>query len=341
MNKMTTTQQQPRQEARRFRLTDRDYAILKALNRYRYLRTGQVQRLFFQECHSVQMARRRLRNLSDPHYGYIQRIEPYIQIGHGSAETAWYLGRAGEEILRARGARLRRTPGGNSGRVKHEFLAHALAISEFRLLLELALQDVPAVDIERTIFDFELKERATKQVGVKAHVLFDEVFAPVGHEDETVSRYVVRPDLLVLLRAASARQTHRQLYFIEIDRGTENLRRIRRKVIGYGLFLRQKRHQRFAPTEGFKVLIQTTSARRAKNVIAEIARLKDEKTKKLVLVTSENEVTTETILTSDIWMTAAGQPKTLLKAPRIRQKPPGEVENAEPENPHQAASCTR
>ena len=296
---------------RRFRLTDRDYTILQRLNRYRYLRTGQVQRLLFPECKGVQMARRRLRNLSDSHYGYIKRIEPYVQIGHGSAETAWYLGRAGEEILRARGERLRHYARDNSGRVKHEFLAHALAISEFRVQLELALQRLDTVRLERSIADFELKAAAGRQVGLKAHILFDEVFAPPGYAGQTTSRYVVHPDLLVLLQGTGRFTEHRQLFFVEIDRGSESLGTVRRKVIGYGLFLEQNRHHSFAATKSFTVLIQTTSPRRAANLQRALQGLHAEK---IVLLTSEAEITAETLLTAPIWHTAGGQQRAIVKA---------------------------
>jgi hypothetical protein len=295
---------------RRFRLTERDYRILSALNAYRYLRTGQVHRLLFPECRTPQMARRRLRHLADPHYGYLRRIEPYVQVGQGSAETAWFLGRAGEEILRARGEKLLCYARDNSARVNHQFLSHALEISEFRLQLELALRHHPFVTLQRFIADFEMREHASATLGKKAFLLYHEVSVPAA-PGRPAKTYIVYPDALIRLHGRPPFDRLRHLFFLEIDRGTESLPVLRDKVIGYDLFRRQRFAQKSGATEDFRVLLQTNSPRRAANIRQALVGLSGEE---LIWITDAARVTERSLLTGPIWIDANGQHRAILKA---------------------------
>ncbi|MBI5186178.1 MAG: hypothetical protein HZA01_10705 [Nitrospinae bacterium] len=67
--------------------------ILKAVNRYRYLRSGEIERLIFAENGTTQSAHRRLKYLFHNHY--LGRIQPLIRPGKGSAET---LGRIRDKV---------------------------------------------------------------------------------------------------------------------------------------------------------------------------------------------------------------------------------------------------
>jgi len=81
-----------------FQITDRDLEILRALNRYRYMRTGQVHQLLFSENGTQQSVRRRLRALFQNRY--IARAQPYVQVGKPAPEIAYFLDRKGRQIMR-------------------------------------------------------------------------------------------------------------------------------------------------------------------------------------------------------------------------------------------------
>ena len=84
-----------------FLLTERDVEILRALNRCRFLQTGQINRAVFPGNATLQSARRRLRFLF--HHGFVGRIQLYAPPDGGSAETAYHLDAAGAAELDARG----------------------------------------------------------------------------------------------------------------------------------------------------------------------------------------------------------------------------------------------
>ncbi len=292
--------------ARNFRLTDRDYEILKAVNRYRFLRTGQIKRLLFSDASTPQTARRRLRNLSDPGYRYLDKIEPYVQVGKGNAESAWYLDRGGEELLRAFGEPLLSYSYKNSGNVGHLFLAHALALSEFRVRLELALRNHPVVELGRLIADFEMKSHTTEAVDTKIFKLYKEV----RHPNERNETYIVYPDALIILQGKGAYSKSKRLYFVEIDRGTESESHIRKKVIGYSLYLQQRVFQNFGKFEGFCVLFQTISPKRAENMRKALVGTEGSD---LVWITDVQRVTEETILSKPIWTDHKGNFRAIMR----------------------------
>lgn len=295
-------------EPRRFRLTERDWEILRMLNRYRYARTSQVSRLLFSATASPQMARRRLRNLADPAYRYAEQIKPYVQIGNGSAECAWHLDRSGWELLRALGDELVAYPRHRrSGRVRHDFLAHALDLSEFRLVLELALRNHPVIGLHRFTGQHELKRQVTAAIGTDAYLLSDGVTDPHAMQGRT---YKVHPDALVVLKGKGTFADARQLYFVEIDRGTESLGILREKVIGYGLYHELDIYRKYGHFNGFLVLFQTSSPRRADNLRRALAGTRGAE---LVWVTDSARVTEATVLSAPIWLDQRGERKTLLK----------------------------
>lgn len=284
-----------------FVLTDRDLAILRAVNRYRYLRTGQIKRLVFPENTTEQSARRRLKYLF--HNGYLGRVMPFVRIGDGSSETAYYLDRAGRDILSQAGEEIASYAVGSQ--VKHQFLDHALDISEFRVHLELALAEHASVEIHRFTADFELKTHTADAIGKRRYRLFDEVAHPV-----TRGTYVVYPDALIVLKGKGSLEQYQRLYFVEIDRGTETLNVIKDKVIGYSLYLKQNVFAKFGKFTTFVVLLQTNSAKRAENIRHFLTGVDGAE---LVWITDASQVKQDTIATSPIWQDHELKTRAILK----------------------------
>lgn len=304
-----------REPAVTFALTARDLDILRAVNRYRYLKTGQIQRLVFPACHTVQSARRRLKYLY--HNGYLGRVAPLVKLGEGGGETAYYLDRPGIELLADEGEPILAVA--RAGRVRHRFLEHALDLAEFRVNLERALLHHPIVTLKRFIADFELKAHTEAAIGKKRYRLYDEVVHPGNRQ-----RYTVYPDALIVLQGQVAYADFQRLYFLEIDRGTEGLHVIRDKVIGYNLYRRLGVYQKFGPFDRFLVLLQTSSPRRAAHLQTALTNLEGAD---LVWLTDVAQVRDHTLLAAPIWTDSAGVARTLLKTPDVKAIPP-------PASPH-------
>ena len=288
----------------KFVLTARDLAVLEALGKYRYLRTGQISRLIFPENNTVQSARRRLKYLY--HSGYIGRIQPMLAEPINSSELAYFLEAKGRELLDDD-----QLPQFSlKNHVKPAFLRHALEVSEFRLNLELALKAIPEIEMHRCVMDFELKSHTEQAVGRRKHRLFDEVHDPIGKRKITV-----HPDLLVVLRSVGKKQFQR-LFFVEIDRGTEGLRVIADKLTGYHLYKRESIFKKFGEFQDFRVLFQTTSIKRATN----IQKLASDFSDVLDVWVTEDQATSDrTVLLGSIWRTPQeGELSAILKGQLAR-----------------------
>ena len=286
----------------RFVFTERDLEILLALNRCRYLRTNQVKRLVFPKNKTVQPTRRRLKYLY--HNKFITRIMPFMPVGHGSGEAAYCLDRDGMELLRDQGESVNLP--NKAGQVKYQFLNHALDLSDFRIHLELALLDHPKVELDKFISDFEIKSHTKQAVGRKIYKLYDEVVHPVNRE-----RYVVYPDALIIFKGKGEFANYQTLYFLEIDRGTESLGVIRKKLIGYNIYYKENIFKKFGKFKGFRVLFQTSSEKRAKNIRQ---TLTDQEGADMVWITAVEKVDESTVIDGKIWIDERHEWRSILKS---------------------------
>lgn len=87
------------------RLSDRDHEVLMTIRKYRYLMTGQVERLLFTEAANnsagLRTASRNLKKLKD--FGLIDCLARRIGgVRAGSGSLIWYITHAGERLLRLR-----------------------------------------------------------------------------------------------------------------------------------------------------------------------------------------------------------------------------------------------
>lgn len=286
-----------------FVLTDRDIEILRAVNSCRYLRTSQIKRIVFPENKTLQSTRRRLKYLF--HNKFLGRIAPFIQIGQGEGETAYYLDKAGGELLKEYGGDELYSYS-KQNQVRTQFLKHALDLSEFRINMEIALKEHPIIAIHRFTCDFELKEHTTKAMGRKIYKLYDEVVHPLNRQ-----RYIVYPDALIILKGKGEYEQFQKIYFLEIDRGSESLSVIKDKVIGYNLYLKNKIFNKFGAGDSFTVLLQTSSEKRAKNIRNYLV---DQEGAELVWITNVQQVDENSIVSAPIWQDSTLEHRAMIKA---------------------------
>lgn len=283
--------------------------ILDALGRYRYLRTNQISRLIFPVSKTVQSARRRLKYLY--HAGYVGRIQPMTDSALGHAEMAYFLEPSGADLLDEETL----PQFSRKGMVKPLFLRHGLDVSEFRLNLELGVQDLPDIELHRVVMDCELKAHTEKAVGRRRYRLFDEILDPIGKR-----KLIVHPDMMFILKAETAQgKIFQRLFFVEIDRGTEGLRVIADKLTGYNLYKREAVYKKFGDFDAFRVLLQTNSAKRAKN----IAELADRFGVELdIWVCNERDFTSDNLLTAPIWARPTIEDKSSIVKPGVQKTAP-------------------
>ncbi len=208
-------------DALRDRLTDRDYGLLRDVEKYRLLTTRQIQRLHFDHAHptpvaSARACNRTLARLRD--LGILRALQRRIGGARsGSAGFVWYLGPAGERVLQTISPRAERRGRRNYREPSRHFTEHTLAIAE------LAVQTIEA--------------------GRHGDIEVLKLQAEPASWQQSLSRFgtmqVLKPDLLVV--TASGDYEHH--WFIEADLDSEHLPVIVRQCAAYEAFRATGRYQ--------------------------------------------------------------------------------------------------
>jgi Replication-relaxation len=198
-------------------LNGREQAILSSLQQFRFLTARQLQALHFHDHSSEQAARicrRVLARLHELHViDHLQRRVGGIRAG--SASYVWRVGLVGDRLLRQAsgdGARLR--PKEPSAR----YLDHCLAVADCYLALVGASRagrcELVRVDTEPTCWRRYLSAGGTRET--------------------------LKPDLYAVTAVGDYEE---DLWFIEVDRGTESLPTLIKKCAQYERYRRTGRQQ--------------------------------------------------------------------------------------------------
>lgn len=191
-------------------LSDRDKAILLDLGRVRVLSGSQLTRLHFSELSSANRERARRRVLDRLlERGFVTTLERRTIGGvrAGSSSLIYALGTAGQHALPLLGADT--CSGGPGGRIRAPltpgslFLAHSLAITELYVVLR-------------------EHERASA-LGL-AHYVVEHA---AWHADSRGG--VIKPDAYVRIHHGEIEDC----WWIEVDRATESIPTLRRKLLAY------------------------------------------------------------------------------------------------------------
>ncbi len=225
-------------------VTDRDKDILSRLVDYRILSTEHIYRLCFP---SVNRARKRLLQLCQ--HGYLKRIVKPIRMGEGSSMYLYVLTRKGLALI----------PDNISPKGKHDtryrlstiFAEHRLRINDFRACLELVVRDSK----DTSLLFWRQGNDLAMRVNVK--------------EKNIIKTFPIIPDAFFTLRQ-NERTFH---YFLEIDRGTADLKRISLKCLAYLNLWQEKIAQSRFGIHSFRILYVTTTKRRASNMLELLQKL--------------------------------------------------------------------
>lgn len=223
-------------------LTDRDQAIILAVYESRFLRRDQIQRVFFPDT-SLPAVNMRLKKLYD--HKFLDRL--YKPVAVGSAQAVYALNKQGAALVAAlfEIERERVNWKRNHNRVEFLFMEHTLAVSEFKVSLDVALMKTKALDL---IF----YQRENKS-------LVWRVADPSGKK----KYLIVAPDAFFGLATPDGRS----YFFLEVDMGTETLKRFQEKIIAYKKFWKSGAYSNAFGYNHFRVLTVTESGRRLMNLI--------------------------------------------------------------------------
>lgn len=288
-----------------FQFTERDGHIIAAVARYRFLTTSHIQRLVFRENTSPQSARRRLRYLRQG--AFLRQIQPPLT-GSGKEEAVYLLDKAGYAYALNMGYEMPKY--GKFRETSLPFLSHALALSEFRLSLELALENHPAAQLHRFVSDFELKAGQRGLRGQHRFKLFSTLDDPITGES-----HAFYPDSVVILSGKGERSKSKRLYFVEIDKGTETLKVIERKLRAYELAAQSNLVTKFGAGERFRLLLQVQGEPRRQHILQAFG---GHNLAKDVWVTDADQVTPHSVLHDRIWNGLDGEEHAIVKLQELQ-----------------------
>jgi hypothetical protein len=240
------------------------------------------------------------------HHGYVDRFRTVVR-----GELVYALGKAGAALLRDRQLGLPFLDvdwAAKNREATSPFVEHTLMVARFRTALALGALKSPGL-----VIDVSLPEsRAPK----------------ASWRNSRSSQAYVNPDAFVILRERDRpEEAHRSAYFVEADRSTMVLKRLRQKYAFYSALRADRRHQ--APPfsiPGFRVLTVCKTNDRALSLLRLVA---DEHSpvppahRAMFLFTTEETYAShpENILAA-IWRDAAEpqQPRALIGSPLPRQE---------------------
>jgi|GEM_PF-4012455 len=226
--------------APRIRLTKRDFRILSDVTEFDLLTTSQLMQLHFA---SLSRTQKRLRLLWMA--GFVSRSHINFR---KSDELVYRIARKGSQALTGNGSE----SNGRSRSTKPAsmmFVEHTILRNEFRLRLMRSL--AKATDTSLVFW----KQGSDIAISVS--------LVTFGASPQ-LKRVPVVADGLFCLRHSGASQC----FFVEIDRGTTSVIRVREKLAAYNKLVTTDKFLRRFGTNHFRVLYVTTSRRRLDHLIA-------------------------------------------------------------------------
>lgn len=245
------------------RLSDRDREILTAAQRYRYLLTGQIQRLYFTESTTTaaahRAAARALRRLKD--LGLLDHLARRIGgVRAGSGGLVWYLTHAGERLLR-----LGEQPASPARRFFEPspyFLAHSLAVADIAVQLTELCQE----------------HRSLKLTALQPEPECWRTYSEYG------SMLSLKPDLFAITVSGQ----YEDRWFIEVDLNTESPVKVIDKCERYHKYYRSGLEQQETGVFPLTVWIVPTVER--KNKLISCIKEAFDKQPKLFAVITQDEL---------------------------------------------------
>jgi len=239
-----------------------DPQLLEQLFEFRYLRSGQLARLTER---SSQVVRRRLRRLATAEYVLPLTRSPTEQAAYalgplGFEWMAHQLGVAQRDLPFSR-----RT---DRNKAASFFWRHELLVSDIIIAFRKGLEGHPDLSLDRAIREWEMSDPRAK-AHHKRYLLSERL-------EEEGRAHAHRPDACLLLGLARAPREMKVAVFIEADRNTQSMRRIRRKLEAYRVYWKRERYAAALGAVSMRVLFvlgEVRTDRRIGSMQQELARM--------------------------------------------------------------------
>ncbi len=258
-------------------LTDRDKAVIQAVNDHRALRQEHIEALLFTSRSTAQF---RLQRLFQNEFLDRQFLS-VVTGGPASTPAIYTIGKRGVSVLvdefgySPRQLRLAKTT------FAWQFIEHLMKINDFRVAAALAaranqfiLEDWRDETVFRSQPDYV--------------ILTDKHGKPV--------RKPVLPDGYFCLAIPKGKAR----FFLEIDRGTEELSKFTPQVIVYNRYTESGQYSQAFQAQSLRILIVTSSPRRLQTLKAAVNEVGGDRK---YWFTTFAQVTSETVFTAPIWET--------------------------------------
>lgn len=241
-------------------LSARDRQVLLAVQKYRYLLTGQVQRLYFLEAATpaaaLRATSRNLKKLKE--LGLVDSLSRRIGgVRAGSSGLIWYLTHAGERLLRLRDHKP--YPSKRFFEPSPHFLAHGLAVAEISIrLTEICREHASGLSV------LELEPECWR------------TYSDYG------AMLSLKPDLF----AVTVSDQYEDRWFFEVDLATESPAKVIEKCDRYHKYYRSGLEQEKSEVFPLTVWVVPDSTRKER-LIAHIREAFDKQPKLFAVITTE------------------------------------------------------
>jgi len=254
----------------RIYITERDLRILSTVASYRFLTTYQIKKLFFG---SIDHARKRLFLLWQNRL--LERLFQPVVAFQGSSSAIYALAHQGAKLLGERKgqdtASLQPIGQGKARRSAY-FLDHTLRRNDFRICLELSCKNREDLEL---LFWRQGKDE-----------IKDAVF--LNHGPICKRRVPLVADGFFGLKVG----TQRFYFLVEIDRGTETIGHVKRKLQGYYSWWKEKGPQKRFAVPNIRILLVTTKERRHENLFQAALSVREESQGSgLIWLTTDEHIT--------------------------------------------------
>lgn len=257
-------------------LTERDCELLRMVNACRALRTDQLEALFFGSRSTAQF---RLAKLF--HHEYLNRhFLSVVSDAPARSPAIYTLGKRGAQVLVSRfgyeRGDLRLPKGGTLG---WHLLEHLLAINSFRVAITLAAR-APGFQLSSWLDETVFRAKPD--------------YVQIQDRSGRLRKKPVFPDGYFVL--STPRGTAR--FFLEVDRGTEELSRFSPQIAVYEAYVASGQYQARFQTKSLRILVVASSEKRSASLQRVVARMGGDG--KYWFATLD-QVNSQTVLTAPIW----------------------------------------
>lgn len=280
-----------------------DGPLLSSLATYRYLTSGQLAR---RHGRTSQVVRRRIREFLRPD-GYVVTLQR-----QPTEEAAYALGypKGFEYIAHELGCPLEDVPAPrNVSTVRGFFWKHTVLVNDIRIMWDLATSHPASpILIQRTIAEWEIDPASDRKAPHYERFILSERL-----KGDDGAWHYHRPDCLFLMYAKAAADDQLVAVFLEADRNTEAMRRIRQKFEAYFLYWRARRYLDAFGAVAVRILmvlddiVDRTRIRSMQEQLAEFARRKGadgDAFRRCFRFARKRDLNEKTVLAEAIWRDA-------------------------------------